>query len=69
MVQPFVEHWTGSRRMFSVPCRRLKHPWLMARFGFSAPASARTIAHRFHNQRTQALPGWQRIHSSALTNH
>jgi phytoene dehydrogenase-like protein len=40
-----------------------KHPWLMARFGFSAPASARTIAHRFHNQRTQALFAGMAAHS------
>jgi phytoene dehydrogenase-like protein len=35
----------------------------MSRFGFSAPASARTIAHRFHNQRTQALFAGMAAHS------
>jgi phytoene dehydrogenase-like protein len=64
MVQPFVEHWTEFAPDVLSPMPSIpKHPWLMARFGFSAPASARTIAHRFHNQRTQALFAGMAAHS------
>src|SRR5579859_1880628 len=56
MVQPFVKHWRAFapeilRPQPSIP----RHPWLMARFGLNAPLSAKTVAHHFHNQRTQAL--------------
>src|SRR6185369_7037617 len=64
MVQPFVEHWTEFAPDVLSPMPSIpKHPWLMARFGFSAPASARTIADRFHNQRTQALFAGMAAHS------
>jgi phytoene dehydrogenase-like protein len=64
MVQPFVEHWTEFAPDVLSPMPSIpKHPWLMARFGFSAPASARKIAHRFHNQRTQALFAGMAAHS------
>jgi phytoene dehydrogenase-like protein len=64
MVQPFVEHWTEFAPDVLSPMPSIpKHPWLMSRFGFSAPASARTIAHRFHNQRTQALFAGMAAHS------
>ena len=64
MVQPFVEHWREFAPDVLSPMPSIpKHPWLMVRFGFSAPASARTIAHRFHNQRTQALFAGMAAHS------
>jgi phytoene dehydrogenase-like protein len=64
MVRPFVEHWTEFAPDVLSPMPSIpKHPWLMARFGCSAPASARTIAHRFHNQRTQALFAGMAAHS------
>src|SRR5438477_1324241 len=64
MVQPFVEHWTEFAPDVLSPMPSIpKHPWLMARFGFSAPASARTMAHRFHNHRTQALFAGMAAHS------
>ena len=64
MVQPFVEHWTEFAPDVLSPMPSIpKHPWLMSRFGFSAPASARTIADRFHNQRTQALFAGMAAHS------
>src|SRR5208337_3850355 len=56
LVRPFVENWREFapdvlRPISGIP----KHPWLMARFGMRALLSAKTIAHRFHSERTRAL--------------
>jgi phytoene dehydrogenase-like protein len=64
LVQPFVTHWREFapdvlRPLPSIP----KHPWLMARFGVNALFSARTIAHRFHSERTRALFAGLAAHS------
>lgn len=64
LVQPFVENWSGFasdllRPMPAIP----RHPWLMARFALHAPFSARTIAHRFRNERTRAVFAGLTAHS------
>jgi phytoene dehydrogenase-like protein len=64
MTQPFVERWSGFARDVLRPVPAFpKHPWLMARFGMSAMLSARTVAHRFLNERTQALFAGLAAHS------
>jgi len=64
LMQPFVEHWREFapevlRPVLSTP----KHPWLMVRFGMNALRSARTIARRFHSERTRALFAGLAAHS------
>ena len=64
LVQPFVENWREFapdvlRPISGIP----KHPWLMARFGMRALLSAKTIAHRFHSERTRALFAGLAAHS------
>jgi phytoene dehydrogenase-like protein len=64
LMQPFVEHWCKFapevlRPVLSIP----KHPWLMARFGANALFSAKTIARRFHSERTRALFAGLAAHS------
>jgi len=64
LVQPFVENWREFapdvlRPISGIP----KHPWLMARFGMRALFSAKTIAHRFHSERTRALFAGLAAHS------
>jgi phytoene dehydrogenase-like protein len=56
LVQPFVENWHEFAPEVLRPISGIpKHPWLMARFGMRALFSAKTIAHRFHSERTRAL--------------
>ena len=64
LVQPFVEHWRDFapdvlRPLPSIP----RHPWLMARFGMNALFSAKTIAQRFHRERTRAMFAGLAAHS------
>lgn len=64
LMQPFVENWWKFapevlRPVLTIP----KHPWLMARFGANALFSAKTIARRFHNERTRALFAGLAAHS------
>jgi len=64
LMQPFVENWREFapnvlRPILTIP----KHPWLMARFGANALFSAKTIAHRFHSERTRALFAGLAAHS------
>lgn len=64
LLHPFVDHWREFaadvlRPMPAIP----RHPWLMARFGMRALFSAKTIAHRFHSERTRALFAGLAAHS------
>src|ERR1700722_4586710 len=64
LVETFVERWSEFARDVLRPLPTLpRHPWLMARFGMSAILSARTIARRFRNERTQALFAGLAAHS------
>lgn len=64
LLQPFVEQWPEFapdvlRPLPSIPA----HPFLMARFGTNALFSAKTIAGRFHSERTRALFAGLAAHS------
>jgi phytoene dehydrogenase-like protein len=64
LVQPFVENWREFAPDVLRPIPGIpKHPWLMARFGINALLSAKTIAHRFHSERTSALFAGLAAHS------
>jgi phytoene dehydrogenase-like protein len=64
LMQPFVEHWHAFAPEILRPALAIpKHPWLMARFGINALSSAKTIAHRFHSERTRALFAGLAAHS------
>ncbi len=64
LMQAFVERWSEFARDVLRPVPAFpRHPWLMARFGMSAILPARTIARRFHNERTQALFAGLAAHS------
>jgi phytoene dehydrogenase-like protein len=64
LLQPFVENWREFAAEVLGPVPLIpRHPLLMARFGMSALLSARTIAGRFHNQRTRALFAGLAAHS------
>ena len=64
LLRPFVEHWPEFASDMLGPITRVpKHPLLMARFGMNALRSARGIASRFRNQRTQALFAGLAAHS------
>jgi phytoene dehydrogenase-like protein len=64
LVRPFVEHWPEFASDVLGPIARIpKHPFLMARFGINALRSARGIASRFRNERTQALFAGLAAHS------
>jgi phytoene dehydrogenase-like protein len=56
LLHPFVERWSefSAEALGPVPLVPM-HPLLMARFGVNAFRSARSIAHRFQNERTRAL--------------
>ena len=56
LLAPFVERWSEFAAEVLGPVPLLpKHPLLMAQFGLNAFRSARSIAHRFHGERTRAL--------------
>lgn len=64
LVKPFVEHWREFASDVLRPVSLIpKHPFLMARFGLNALRSARGIASRFRNERTQALFAGLAAHS------
>ncbi len=64
LIETFVDRWSEFARDVLRPVPAFpKHPWLMARFGMSAILPARTIAHRFRNERTQALFAGLAAHS------
>jgi len=64
LVQPFVENWREFVPEILRPLPGFpKHPWLMARFGWRALLSAKSIAHRFQNERTRALFAGLAAHS------
>ncbi|HTR25449.1 MAG TPA: NAD(P)/FAD-dependent oxidoreductase [Terriglobales bacterium] len=64
LMRPFVERWTdfASEVLAPVPLFP-KHPFLMARFGVSAIASAKSIAKRFRSERTRAMFAGLAAHS------
>jgi phytoene dehydrogenase-like protein len=57
LMLPFTERWSEFAREVLRPLPSLpRHPWLMARFGVNALASARTLAYRlFRHDRARAL--------------
>jgi phytoene dehydrogenase-like protein len=64
LMQPLVENWREFapdvlRPVLTIP----RHPWLMAHFGANALFSAKTIARRFHSERTRALFAGLAAHS------
>jgi phytoene dehydrogenase-like protein len=64
LVEPFAERWSEIapdllRPLTSFP----RHPWLMACFGMNAIRSAKTIAGKFHRERTRALWAGLAAHS------
>jgi phytoene dehydrogenase-like protein len=64
LLRPFVEHWAEFAAEVLGPVPLIpRHPLLMARFGMSALFSARTIAGRFHSERTRALFAGLAAHS------
>src|SRR6202166_3365719 len=64
LMQPFVENWHKFAPDVLRPVPTIpKHPWLMARFGANALFSAKTIARRFHSERTRALFAGLAAHS------
>lgn len=64
LVCPFVEHWSEFSAEVLAPIPAIpKHPLLMARFARNAFSSAKTIAHRFRNERTRALFAGLAAHS------
>ena len=64
LVQPFVKNWRKFAPDVLRPVPTIpRHPWLMARFGANALFSAKTIAHRFHSERTRALFAGLAAHS------
>jgi phytoene dehydrogenase-like protein len=64
LLKHFVEHWREFAAEVLGPIPLIpKHPLLMARFGMSALLSARTIAGRFHSERTRALFAGLAAHS------
>jgi phytoene dehydrogenase-like protein len=64
LVKPFVEHWREFASDVLRPVSLIpKNPFLMARFGINALRSARGIASRFRNERTQALFAGLAAHS------
>jgi phytoene dehydrogenase-like protein len=64
LMLPFVEQWNEFVPEVLRPVLRFpKHPLLMARFGMTAFLSARTIARRFHSERTKALFAGLAAHS------
>ena len=64
LMRPFVENWRKFAPDVLGPVPKIpKHPWLMARFGANALFSAKTIARRFHSERTRALFAGLAAHS------
>jgi phytoene dehydrogenase-like protein len=64
LMRPFVENWRKFAPDLLSPVPTIpKHPWLMARFGANALFSAKTIARRFHSERTRALFAGLAAHS------
>jgi phytoene dehydrogenase-like protein len=65
MVQPLVDHWTEFAEGALGPVTRIpRHPFLMARFGMKAFASAQSFAARsFQGPRTRALFAGLAAHS------
>ncbi len=64
LMRPFAEKWTEFapevlRAIPSIP----RHPLLMARFGLVGLQSARSVASRFHEERTRALFAGLAAHS------
>ena len=64
LLRPYVEHWKAFAPEVLRPQPAIpKHPWLMARFGMTAFASAERIAGRFQSERTRALFAGLAAHS------
>jgi phytoene dehydrogenase-like protein len=56
LVGPFVEHWWEfAPEILRPPLAVPRHPVLMARFGWDALLSAKSIARQFKSERTRAL--------------
>lgn len=64
LMEPYAERWndlaSGALRPITLFPR---HPFLMARFGLQSLRSARSIAHRFRDERTRALFAGMAAHS------
>ena len=64
LMGPFAQRWREFAPEVLRPLPSLpKHPWLMARFGWNALFSAKTIARRFQSERTRALFAGLAAHS------
>ena len=64
LLLPFIERWSEFAAEVLGPVPWVpRHPLLMARFGLNAFRSTRSIAHRFHSERTRALFAGLSAHS------
>lgn len=64
LMRPFVGRWTELAPAVLRPVSFTpRHPFLMARFGLLAVQSARSLARRFHDERTRALFAGLAAHS------
>jgi phytoene dehydrogenase-like protein len=64
LMRPFVEHWQDFATDVLHPLPSIpRHPWLMARFGVNAFASAKRIVSRFGTERARALFAGLAAHS------
>src|SRR5271167_4703608 len=64
LMRPFVERWKEFAPEVLRPVSLVpRHPWLMARFGMIGLRSAKDVASRFRNERTQALFAGLAAHS------
>ncbi len=64
LLQPFVTHWTALSSEVLQPLHLFtRHPFLLARFGFTALPSANMLTHLFRDQRTTALFAGLSAHS------
>jgi len=64
LMSPFVEHWSDIAAEVLAPIHLLPHrPFLMARLGWHAVTSAKSLASRFRLERTRALFAGLAAHS------
>src|SRR5436305_7127062 len=63
LMQPFTRHWRELAAEVLSPIHLPRHPLLLASFGLSGMASARTIVRRFRDARAKALLAGLAAHS------
>ena len=63
LMQPFTRHWRELAAEVLCPIHLPRHPLLLASFGLSGMASARTIVRRFRDARAKALLAGLAAHS------